>query len=83
MRGYAMTRGLRITADGSLRCLDARGRWQPARILPGSVVLARLAWLRFETGKGAQAAELLRGDPRKSQHWRRLQVIWRHIGAVE
>lgn len=83
MRAYAATRGLRIAADGSLRRLDATGRWRPARLLQGSVVLARLAWIRFETEQGAQAAELLGGDPRKSHDWRRLQVIWRHIGAVE
>ena len=83
MSGYATTRVLRIAADGSLRRRDATGCWRPARLLEGSVVLARLAWIRFETEHGTTVAELFRGDPRKSHDWRRLQVIWRHIGAAE
>mgnify|MGYP001815240014 CR=1 FL=1 len=75
-------RGLRVYPDCSLLRLDRESRWRPARLLPGSVVLPRLAWIRFETGRGIRSAELLRGNCRDSDDWRRLQVIWRHVGAA-
>jgi hypothetical protein len=81
-RGFAHCDGLRLSADGQLLVLDARGNWQAARILAGTVVLRRLAWIRCRTGQGQRCAELLRGDSRLSRDWRRLQVIWQHIGGA-
>jgi len=62
--------------------LDADGNWHPARLLPGSMLLRRVGWIRWDDGCGRQYAELLRGRSRESDDWRRLQVIWRHIGAM-
>ncbi len=81
-REFRNSRGLRMHPDCSLLRLDQEGRWRPVRLLPGSVVLPRLAWIRFETDRGVRSAELLRGNRRESHDWRRLQVIWRHIGAA-
>ena len=81
-RGFADCKVLRLSADGQLSVLDARGKWQAARILAGTVVLRRFAWIRCSTGRGRQCAELLRGDCRESCDWRRLQVIWQHIGGA-
>jgi len=81
--GFRSSRALRIASDGSLMRLDQAGTWRDARLLPGTVVLRRLAWIRLETARGARSAELIQGRCADSHDWRRLQVIWRHIGAVE
>ncbi len=80
--GYALSGSLRIAAGGHVERECADGTWRPARLRPGSVVLSRLAWLRIESRGMRPYAELVCGDCRQSEEWRRLQVIWRHIGAV-
>jgi hypothetical protein len=80
--GYARCHRLRLSAGGEMWRLDADGNWRPARLLPGSVLLRRVGWIRWDDGRGRQYAELLRGRSRESDDWRRLQVIWRHIGAM-
>jgi len=80
-RGFARCRRLRVTAGGGLSLLDADGNWQTARLLPGCIVLRRFAWILCETEQGQHCAELARGNARNSEDWRRLQVIWRHIGG--
>jgi len=79
--GYARCRRLRLSAGGELSRLDGDGNWQQARLLPGSVLLRRVGWIRWDDECGQPYAELLRGRCRESDDWRRLQVIWRHIGA--
>ncbi len=69
-------------ADGSLRVFGANGGWYTARLATGTVVLRRYAWIRCRMEPGRYCAELLRGNCRKSDDWRRLQVIWRHIGGA-
>ena len=80
--GYSRCRGLRIVADGRVERQCRDGAWQPARLCTGSVVLPRFAWLRIKPRGERAYAELLRGEIHESENWRRLQVIWRHIGAV-
>ena len=80
--GYRSCRRVRIYADGSAETADATGTWHSARFQPGSVVLDRFAWLRIDAGRGRRFAELLVGNSRKNNEWRRLQVIWRHLGAA-
>jgi hypothetical protein len=81
-RGYALCCRLRVSADGKVLLLDPHGDWQAARLLPGCVLLRRIAWIRLQTGSGHRFAVLIRGSCRESVDWRRLQVIWRHIGAT-
>ena len=81
-RAYTRCCRLRLSAGGEMRWLDVDGNWYPAKLLPGSVLLRRVGWIRWHDGRGRQAAELLRGRCRESDDWRRLQVIWRHIGAL-
>jgi hypothetical protein len=81
-RGYALCRRLRVSADGEVLLLDPNDDWQAARLLPGSVLLRRIGWIRVETRSGHRFAELIRGSCRESVDWRRLQVIWRHVGAT-
>jgi len=82
VRGFTCCGRLQMAVGGLLTYLDRNGHWCGARLLPGSAVLPRLAWIRYETEGGHRSAELLRGNCRESGDWRRLQVIWRHIGAT-
>ena len=76
---------LRFSADGTVAVLIPGQTWQPARLLSGGIVLRKLGWIRLSvrlpTGQKLVLGELLCGDSRKSADWRRLHVIWRHIGA--
>lgn len=80
-KGHKRCQRLRIVHDGSIEVLAPDGCWFPATLLAGSVVLSRVAWLRFECDDGQRCAELMRGKCLRNKHWRRLQVIWRHLGA--
>jgi len=40
-----------------------------------------LAWLVLASPDGRRWLALLQGDSRESEQWRRLQVIWRHMGS--
>ena len=81
-RGYAGGGALRIGADGQVLRQCRGSGWRPARLCPGSVVLRRVAWLRVDPGRGQPYAELVSAECQESEDWRRLQVIWRHIGAA-
>jgi hypothetical protein len=81
-RAWTDCLGLRLAADGGAKTLGADGRWRPAGVLNGSVLLRRWGWVRLRTESGTVFAEPLRGSCRKSHDWRRLQVIWRHVGAA-
>ncbi len=81
-RGYVLCRRLRVSANGDILQLDPDGVWHAARLLSGSVLLSRIGWIRLENTRGQKYAELVRGECRESDDWRRLQVIWRHIGAT-
>lgn len=83
VRGFSCCRRLHVSAGGELLILDPDGVWQRARLLSGSVVLRRIGWLLFEMSDGRRFTELLRGRCRESDDWRRLQVIWRHIGGTQ
>ena len=82
VRHHALVHRIRVYADGSAEIAAADGAWRPATLSPGSVVLERLAWLRLDTGFVPQAGELLAGNARKNKDWRRLPMIWRHLGSA-
>lgn len=77
-RGMSRIYRIGIRPDGSIRGYDASGRVHALRLLPGSVVLERVAWLRLGFASGLVYGELLAGSASESDAWRRLQVIWRH-----
>jgi len=79
--GFDNLRAIRLFSDGAVEVLGNEQEWVPAEVQTGCIVLQNLAWLRLRAANGAQFVELLRGDTRRSQNWRRLQVIWRHVGA--
>ena len=81
-RAYTQNGILRLGADGGVNIEATDGRRVAAALQPGSLVLQRYAWLRIAPEVGRPYAELLTGDPRENEDWRRFQVIWRHIGAL-
>jgi hypothetical protein len=80
-RAWQGCRGVRLRADGSASALGRDGRWQPVTLLADGVLLRRWGWIRLRTASGRVFAEPVRGACRNSHDWRRLQVIWRHVGA--
>ena len=80
-KGHKRCQHIRIEHNGDMQITAPDGCCSPATLRAGSVVLSRIAWLRFESQNGQQFAELMRGKCRKNKDWRRLQVIWRHLGA--
>ena len=79
--GWSSCGALRVHADGAVTVLGPDGEWSPGRLERDGVLLRRWGWIRLRTGSGRPFAEPLRGACRESREWRRLQVIWRHIGA--
>jgi len=84
-RAWNTSQGLRFFADGTVAVHLPGQAWYPARLLSGGFLLRKTGWIRLEVvlpgGGKAILGEPLRGDCRESHDWRRLQVIWRHIGA--
>jgi len=80
-KGHRQCRRIRIQQDGGVQLLSPDGCWFPATILSGSIVLRGVAWLRFEADNGQRFAELICRKRPQLEAWRRLQVIWRHLGA--
>jgi len=80
-QGFDACKAIRIDSSGEAMILNSEENWMPATLLTGSVLLRRLAWIRLQDQSGQIFLELISGDARQSQDWRRLQVIWRHIGA--
>ena len=81
-RTYAQNGILRIRGDGGVEIEAPGGRRVAATLQPGSLVLQRYAWLRLQPDSGRPYAELLQGDLRENEDWRRFQVIWRHFGGL-
>ena len=79
--GWSACNALRVYADGAVAVLGPDGAWSPGRLEPDGVLLRRWGWIRLRKGLGRSFAEPLGGASRRSREWRRLQVIWRHIGA--
>jgi len=80
-KGHRQCRCIRIQHDGGAQLLSPEGCWFPATIVSGSIVLRGVAWLRFEADNGQRFAELICRKRPQFEAWRRLQVIWRHLGA--
>lgn len=78
-RRFREITGFRLAADRALEVRDRSGAWRPARILPGTAVVGRAAWLRYRCG--ISRVELLLGDPDYDPDWRRFLVLLRHRRA--
>jgi hypothetical protein len=74
-RGYRRVESIRIHEDGCLECVAFSGTVEPVRLLGGSIVLPRLAWLRVQFADGSHYGELLSGDVATDPDWHGLQLI--------
>ena len=80
--GFRQCRRIRIDSSGATELLREQGEWTAAEIQTGSVVLNRFAWLRLRLADGSRCVELLQGNTRDNEAWRRFQLIWRHLGGA-
>jgi hypothetical protein len=80
-KGHKRCQRIRLEHDGAMLVMAPDGNWFPATLLAGSVVLSNIAWLRFRSGDGQRFVELIYEKCPKNKSWRRLQVIWRHLGT--
>ena len=78
-RVYRRFTAYRVYENGQVALLAAHGVRRTGVLAPGSVVSGRIAWLRIRAGGGPAWAELLAGERRESQQWRRFHVIFRHL----
>ena len=77
---YGRWIGYSLSAEGEVQVLG-RSENCSANVIPGSIVLAEVAWLRLQAENGDKWGELLAGNHRKSEEWRRFQVIFRHLNT--
>jgi len=82
LRGGSRIDRIRICATGALEGLADDGAVESLTLLSGSMVLSRVAWFRLEFEDGLRYGELLVGNPRRDEHWRRLQLVWRQRVAA-
>jgi hypothetical protein len=80
-RGWERCIGLKFDANGEVGILDSDYEWHPAQLVTGSILLRPVGWLRLKTASGHVFAEPVRAEHQQLRDWRRLQVIWRHVGA--
>ena len=81
---------IRVSNLGEVWVAAGNGDLEPVKLLPGSVVLERFAWLRIRFEDGGNYAELLAGNAVKDRQWHRFQLIWQqsrqyfggHIGGT-
>ena len=79
--GYKRCARIRLHPEGSVQIFSYRGHAAAATLCAGSIVTAGFAWLRIELAGGRRLGLLLRRNASENKDWRRLQVIWRHLGA--
>ena len=80
-RAWARCIGLRFVSNGEVAILGSDYEWHPAQLVTGSILLRPMGWLRLKTAGGHVFAEPVRAERQQIRDWRRLQVIWRHVGA--
>jgi hypothetical protein len=80
LRAYRRVTVIRIQVTGRIETIGRSGQMEPVRLLGGSLVLPRIAWLRLEFADGSRYGELLAGDSCRCAGWHWLQLGWRQHG---
>jgi len=79
-RAYGRWSVLTLYANGDTE-LFGKQKSCAAQVLPGSIVLPDIAWLRIRAENGESWGELVAADPSESEEWRRFRVIFRHLNT--
>jgi hypothetical protein len=79
---YKRYQRVRIYSDGTAELMDRAGHWHPAAVCDDCIVLATYAWLKLKPAPGGTYCELMRAASSENKQWRRLQVVWRHLGTA-
>jgi len=69
--------GYSLHPDDGLTLHFTDGTGLAAEVMPGTVVLGRMIWLRFRDARGRVGAELIPGCPRRQADFRRALVVLR------
>lgn len=80
-RGMSRIGRIRIRSERRAQGIDRHGAEQDLQLLPGSVVLDRVAWLRMRFEDGLEYGEVFTGHASGDKEWRHLLVIWRQGGV--
>lgn len=68
--------GIALDSDGNVTLLGGNGERRQARLLTGTWVLPRLAWLRVRGQDGFCHGELFAARRSGPETWHRLQLLW-------
>ncbi len=79
IRAYRACVAVTVHTDGRLEIERTGGEYQSGRLLPGSVVLRRWAWLRMALPAAPAWGEPFGLRTQDREQWRRFQVICRHL----
>jgi len=79
VRAYRTCIAVTVHADGSVEIERSDGLHDSGRLLPGSVILHRWAWLRMRLPAAPAWAEPFAPGKQDREQWRRFQVICRHL----
>lgn len=80
--GTARIERICIHADGRVTGAGRDGAEQPLQVLPGSMLLDGIGWLRLRFADGRRYGEFVSRHAAGSSDWRRLQLIWRQRAAL-
>ena len=75
-RGASRVVGIHVDSTGQINVVDAGGRRRAVRLLTGSMVLPKIAWLRIRLPDGRRYAELLVAARVEAGTWHAFQLIW-------
>jgi hypothetical protein len=88
-RRAAMRLAVIRISTGGLQVLRQDGRLIDARLLTGTTIMRRLAWLRMAGTDGIRYQELVLAGRTDPAEWHRLQLVWQlrdngfgHTGAA-
>ena len=75
-RAASQIASIGLNDRGQIWVRNCAGERLAAELLPGTVVLGRLAWLRLRLDSGKKYAEFLRGKSTTDPQWHLFQLIW-------
>ena len=81
-RASARVHSIGISQLGGVWVEDRYGDRAPAVLLRGTIVIARLAWIRIRFEDGREYAELVSANVVKDRQWHRFQLIWKQARQI-